>query len=106
MSRPGIAGLIAALALFGAVQPATAQSAYPPRPVRIFVGFPPGGGTDIIARLVAPRLSEFFNQQFIIDNRPGAAGNIAAELTAAAPKDGCTLLLAPAAFASNVSLYA
>lgn len=100
-----IAGLVMALAL-AAGQPVLAKSPYPPRPVRILVGFPPGGGTDIIARLVVPGLSEFFGQQFFVDNRPGAAGSIAAELAAVAPRDGCTLLLAPAAFASNVSLYA
>ena len=85
---------------------ALAQPAYPPRPVRLMVGFPPGGGTDIIARLIAPGLSEFFQQQFIVDNRPGAAGSIAAEVAAGSPRDGCTLLLVSAAFASNVSLYA
>jgi tripartite-type tricarboxylate transporter receptor subunit TctC len=98
--------MLALLAGAQALAQAVAQPTYPPRPVRILVGFPPGGGTDIIARLLAPGLSEFFRQQFIVDNRPGAAGNIAAELVATAPKDGCTLLLVAAAFASNVSLYA
>lgn len=84
---------------------ASAQPAYPPRPVRLLVGFPPGGATDIVARLIAPGLSEFFHQQFIVDNRPGATGNIAAELAARATPDGCTLLIVSAAFASNASLY-
>ncbi|HKA40767.1 MAG TPA: tripartite tricarboxylate transporter substrate binding protein [Burkholderiales bacterium] len=95
-----------AAALVAAATCALAQPAYPPRPVRLLVGFPPGGGTDFIARLIAPGLSDFFQQQFIVDNRPGAAGNIAAELAAGSPKDGCTLLVVSAAFSSNVSLYA
>ena len=86
--------------------PVYAQQTYPPRSVRLLVGFPPAGSTDIIARLVAPGLSEFFRQQFVVDNRPGAGGSIAAELAARAAPDGCTLLVVPAAFASNVSLYA
>lgn len=82
-----------------------AQQTYPPRPVRLLVGFPPGGTTDIIARLIAPGLSEFFHQQFFVDNRPGATGNIAAELAAHSPPDGSTLLLVAASFSSNISLY-
>ena len=72
----------------------------------MLVGFSPGGTTDIIARLLAPDLSEFFKQQFYVDNRPGATGTIATELAAKAPPDGTTLLVVPAAFASNVSVYA
>lgn len=82
-----------------------AQPAYPPRPVRLLVGFAPGGTTDIIARLMAPALSEFFDQQFHVDNRPGATGNIATELAAKSVPDGCTLLVVSAAFSSNISVY-
>jgi tripartite-type tricarboxylate transporter receptor subunit TctC len=84
---------------------APAQSTYPTRPVRLLVGFSPGGTTDIIARLLAPELSEFFKQQFYVDNRPGATGNIAADLAAKAVPDGTTLIVVPAAFASNISVY-
>jgi tripartite-type tricarboxylate transporter receptor subunit TctC len=73
--------------------------------VRIVVGFPPGGATDILARMLAPGLSTYFGQQFVIDNRPGAAGSIAAEIVSRSPPDGCTLLAVPAAFASSVSMY-
>jgi tripartite-type tricarboxylate transporter receptor subunit TctC len=85
---------------------APAQSAYPPRPVRLLVGFAPGGTTDIVARLMAPALSEFFDQQFYVDNRPGATGNIATELAAKSAPDGSTLLVVSAAFSSNISVYA
>ena len=69
--------------------PAVAHAqAYPAKPVRMIVGFPPGGSTDIMARLVAPGLADAFKQQFIIDNRPGANSNIAAELAARAAADG------------------
>jgi tripartite-type tricarboxylate transporter receptor subunit TctC len=95
------------LAVWGAVhgEYAFAQSAYPPRPVRMLVGFAPGGTTDIIARLLAPELSEAFDRQFYVENRPGATGNIATELAAKAAPDGTTLLVVAASFASNVSLY-
>lgn len=71
----------------------------------MLVGFPPGGSTDIMARLISPGLAEAFKQQFVIDNRPGANSNIAAELAARAPADGYTLLVVSASFSTNVSLY-
>ena len=78
---------------------------YPNRPVRLVVGFPPGGGVDINARLLAPKLSEFLGQQFVVDNKPGAGTNIANEFVAKAPPDGYTLLLTSPALAINMSLY-
>ena len=78
---------------------------YPTRPVRVLVGFPPGGGTDIAARLLAPKLSEFLGQQFVVENRPGATTNIASDMVAKAPPDGHTLLFTTSALAINMSLY-
>ena len=68
-------------------------SAYPAKPIRLLVGFPPGGGNDALARVVAPKLSEKFGKALVIDNRPGAGGNLAAEITAKAPADGYTILI-------------
>jgi tripartite-type tricarboxylate transporter receptor subunit TctC len=79
--------------------------AYPTRPVRIIVGLAPGGSNDIIARLMGQWLSERLGQQFVIDNRPGAGGNIATEAVVRAPSDGHTLLLVGSANASNATLY-
>src|SRR6476620_4468314 len=79
--------------------------AYPARPVRIIVGFAPGGGMDIMARLIGQWLSERFGQQFVIENRPGAGTNIATEAVVNAPPDGYTLLLAGFPNASNATLY-
>jgi tripartite-type tricarboxylate transporter receptor subunit TctC len=79
--------------------------AYPTRPVRLVVGFPPGGGTDITARLIGQWLSERLGQQFVIENRPGAGSNIATEGVARAAADGYTLLLASTAHAINATLY-
>ena len=80
--------------------------AYPTRPVRIIVGFTPGGTTDIAARLIGQWLSERSGQQFVIENRPGAGSNIAAEAVVNAPADGYTLLLVGAPNAINATLYA
>src|SRR5438270_13988558 len=75
-----------------------AQS-YPIKPIRMLVGFPAGGGADVVARGLSPRLTETLGQQVIVDNRPGANGMIAAELASKAPPDGYTLLVAPGNYA-------
>ena len=78
---------------------------YPTRPVRIVVGFPPGGGADITARLIGQWLSERLGQPFIIDNRPGAGSNIATEAVVRATPDGYSLLLVGSYNAINATLY-
>lgn len=100
-------GLIAAAAaLVLAPGLAVAQPSWPDRPVRLVVPWAPGGITDILGRLMAQKLSTSLGQQFIVDNKPGAGGNIGAELVAKAPPDGYTLLLTnPGAFATNQYLY-
>lgn len=75
-----------------------AQS-YPAKPIRILIGFSPGGGADVVARSLSPRLVEALGQQIVVENRPGANGIIAAELAAKAPPDGYTLLVAPGNYA-------
>ena len=86
--------VLAAMALLPAFGMVSAQAqTYPSKPVRIIVGFAPGGGTDIVARLLAQKLSEAMGQSFIVENRAGATGMIAAKLVATAPADGYTLLM-------------
>src|SRR5438045_4146983 len=79
--------------------------AYPTRPVRIIVGFAPGGPTDIFARLIGQWLSERLGEQFVIENRPGASSNIATEAVVNAPADGYTLLLTTPANTINATLF-
>jgi tripartite-type tricarboxylate transporter receptor subunit TctC len=93
-----------ATALPAASRVARAQ-AYPARPVRIIVGFPAGGAPDIIARLIGQVLSERLGQQFVIENRPGAASNIGTEIVVRAPPDGYTLLMVVATNTVNATLY-
>ena len=85
------------LAAGGAALPAMSRiaraQAYPSRPVRVIVGFPPGGPADFLARLIGQRLSDRLGQPFIVESRPGASGNIATEAVIRAPADGYTLLL-------------
>ncbi len=73
--------------------PAFAQPVWPSRPVRILISFPPGGSSDFVARVIAPQLTEMFGQQFLVDNRPGAGGMLAAEALKREPADGQTFLL-------------
>ena len=87
MMRQLIAGALGVLTL------SAAAADFPTRPVRIIIGFPPGGATDLVARLLTPKLSESFKQQVIVDNRPGANGALASELTAKAAPDGYTMHL-------------
>jgi len=97
---------LAALAIgVPAISRMACAQAYPARPVRIFVGFAAGGAPDIAARLMAQWLSERFRQQFIIENRPGAGGNIATEAVVDASADGYTLLQAGLQNAVNATLY-
>jgi len=82
---------------------ALAQS-FPSKPIRVVVPFPPGGGTDIVARTVTPKMAEILGQPFIIENRAGAGGNIGTEAAAKSPADGYTLLVASASTAINTTL--
>jgi len=83
----------AAAAIAFVATPSWAQGTWPNKPVRIVVPFAAGGTTDILARAIAPELSKAFGQQFIVDNRAGAGGNVGAEIVARAPNDGYTLLM-------------
>ena len=78
---------------------------YPTRPVRLLVGYPPGGSNDTLARLIGPWLSDRLGQPFIVENRPGAGNNVATEAVVRAPADGHTLLVVDAANAINATLY-
>jgi len=99
-------GLLLAGALAALAAPASAQS-YPTRPIRLIVAYPPGGASDLIARVFAAPLSERLGQPIVVENRPGANGNVAAEAAARAEADGHTLFLGPSSvFAINPHLYA
>jgi len=98
--------MLVALLLTAAWPRAHAQAAkWPDKTVRMIVPLAPGGGTDIVARLFAARLTAEFGQQFISDNRSGAGGTIGAEIAARANPDGYTLITVPASYAANAALY-
>src|SRR5262245_62456162 len=104
-SRRTFLHLSAGAAALPAVASIARAQAYPSRPVRIVVGFAPCGANDINARLIGQWLSERLGQQFIIDNRPGAAGNIAMESVVKSPSDGYTLVMVATSSAANATLY-
>ncbi len=95
-----VAGLLA-------LAPATvlSQAAWPNKPIRFIVGFPPGGPTDVIARIIADRLKEELKQPVLVENRPGASGNVGAQAVAASAPDGYTFLYSSTAIATSPALY-
>src|SRR5262245_34539979 len=105
LPRRNFLHLAAGAATLPAVPRITWAQAYPTRPVHVIVGFTAGTNIDIVARLIGQRLSERLGQPFIIENRPGASGNIAAEAVVRAPGDGHTLLMTGTFNAINATLY-
>src|SRR5690606_14941295 len=98
-----LSAMIAALAIVGSG--ANAAEQYPTRPIRMIVPFAPGGGSDVIARLVASKVGPILGQSVLVENRPGASGIIGADIAAKAAPDGYTILMANSALAGNPFLY-
>ena len=98
------AGILSTAVLLGAAQPAIAQAPYPVKPIRFIVGFPPGGTNDIVARVIAPKLSEYLGQSVVVENRGGANTAIACEMFVRTPPDGHTLMLNAPGHATNPAL--
>lgn len=105
MSSAFALAMLGPLGLFAALPAAMAQQAWPARPLRLVVGFAPGGNVDITARTLSPALSEQLGQPILVENRAGAGGNVGAEVVARSAPDGYTLLLGASSLAVNVSLY-
>src|SRR6201982_1491567 len=106
ISRRAALGLVATSVPALLLSRAAGAADYPTRPIRFLVGYPPGGATDIIARLIGQRLSEKLGQQFVVENKPGAGNNIATEAAVNAEPDGYTVLLVNPANYINATLYA
>ena len=102
-----LSGTLVSVVLVLASAPAVAQPApYPSKPIRFVVGFPPGGPTDVIARILADKLKDELKQPVLVENRPGASGNVGAQAVAAAAPDGYTFLYSSTAIATSPALYA
>jgi tripartite-type tricarboxylate transporter receptor subunit TctC len=97
--------LAAALTAAAVLATPAARAAYPDKPVRLVIPFAPGGGTDIVARVLAQKLSEEFRSQVVVDNRPGAGGTLGAEIAARSAPDGYTLMIVSGSYSVNPSLY-
>src|SRR5215467_1987614 len=105
LSRRRFLYLAGAAGVVPAASRRAGAQAYPARPLRWIVGFPPGGGADIVSRIMAPWLAERLGQPVVIENKPGASSNISVQTVVNAPPDGYTLLFVPASAAVNVSLF-
>lgn len=107
ITRRKVFGLLTltSFALCSIASSAMAQAAYPSKPITMVVTYPPGGGADAMARLIAPKMGEALGQAIVIDNKPGAGGQIGAAAVAKAPPDGHTLMLDASSFSVNPSLY-
>lgn len=105
MNRLGRRGLLAAGVALTMPSMPMAQQSYPDRPLRLVIGFPPGGPTDVAGRLLAQRLTEILGQQVVVENKPGVAGNIASQIVADAKPDGHTLLLGTSIMSIVPALY-
>src|SRR5215472_3787989 len=105
LARRGFLSLAAGVAALHVLPRTAWAQTYPTRPVTITVGFPAGGPSDILARLVGQWLSERLGKQFIVENRPGGGGNVAAEAVVRSPPDGYRLLMISTPNAINTSLY-
>jgi len=97
--------LLTALAALAAAAPAAHAQKYPTKPVRLIAPFAPGGGTDILSRVIAVPASETFGQPVVVDNRPGAGGSVGAEITARAEPDGYTLIMVSSSYSANAAFH-
>jgi tripartite-type tricarboxylate transporter receptor subunit TctC len=105
VSKNRLPGVLVSLILYACGTAWAQPQAYPARPVRVIIVFPPAGATDIVGRLAFQKLGEQAGQQFIIDNRPGAGGTIGAAIAAKSPPDGYTVMVYSATFVANAHIY-